>query len=539
MDAEKESGFHWDEEVDVIVVGFGGAGACAAIEAADKGCDVLVVERFNGGGATKNSGGICYAGGGTTFQKEAGVDDNPENMFNYLKMEVGDAVSDETLKRFCEQSPASISWLEDQGVRFDSSVCPFKTCYPPDPYYLYYSGNEPFPPYNRQATPAPRGHRPLGKGLPGNALFSRLKESAIEKGVKVRYRSKAKRLIADQNGSVAGLEFSSIPRYSLFNLLHRLLSYVVYKLRYVTISMPALNRVFSPLFSLLELRGRTVRVRARKGVILACGGYIFNRKMVEEIAPAYIKGPPLGTLGDDGSGIKLGEAVGGVAAHMDRISAWRFITPPEAMVKGVLVDQQGKRICNEQLYGAQMGEAMVGEHGGRAWLIIDADIWKRVRRDIGWGKARWFQVMSAFINLYLNRKKADSVDKLAEKCSIHRQNLRDTLESYNERARSGGADDMGKSSEHLQPIITPPLYAIDCSLDNRMFPCATLTLGGLVVDEETREVKRDDGSLIKGLYAVGRNAAGIPSRGYVSGLAIAHCVFSGREAARHAALKPD
>ncbi len=56
-----------------------------------------------------------------------------------------------------------------------------------------------------------------------------------------------------------------------------------------------------------------------------------------------------------------------------------------------------------------------------------------------------------------------------------------------------------------------------------------------MVDEETQEVKRADGSLIKGLYAVGRNAAGVPSRGYVSGLAIAHCVFSGRSAAEHAA----
>ena len=92
---------NWDDEVDVVVVGFGGAGACAAIEAADNGSSVMVIERFSGGGASKASGGIVYAGG-TTHQKEAGFDDTPENMFNYLKMEVKDAVKDD-IKKIEEQ----------------------------------------------------------------------------------------------------------------------------------------------------------------------------------------------------------------------------------------------------------------------------------------------------------------------------------------------------------------------------------------------------------------------------------------------------
>ena len=71
---------YWDMSVDVAVVGFGGAGAAAAIEARDQGVDVAVIERFNGGGSTKISGGIYYAGGGTAIQQEAGVEDSPENM---------------------------------------------------------------------------------------------------------------------------------------------------------------------------------------------------------------------------------------------------------------------------------------------------------------------------------------------------------------------------------------------------------------------------------------------------------------------------
>ena len=63
----------WDEETDVLIVGLGGAGACAAIEARHAEARVTVLERFNGGGATAISGGVVYAGGGTDIQKEAGV----------------------------------------------------------------------------------------------------------------------------------------------------------------------------------------------------------------------------------------------------------------------------------------------------------------------------------------------------------------------------------------------------------------------------------------------------------------------------------
>ena len=61
---------------------------------------------------------------------------------------------------------------------------------------------------------------------------------------------------------------------------------------------------------------------------------------------------PLGTVGCDGSGIAMGEAVGGQTQAMNRISAWRFINPPLSFAQGILVDAQGKRFVNEALYGA-------------------------------------------------------------------------------------------------------------------------------------------------------------------------------------------
>ena len=76
------------DQVDVVV-GFGGAGACAALEAAKNGAAVIALDRFQGGGATAASGAIIYAGGGTPYHKAAGFDDRPKEMYQYSKLEVG------------------------------------------------------------------------------------------------------------------------------------------------------------------------------------------------------------------------------------------------------------------------------------------------------------------------------------------------------------------------------------------------------------------------------------------------------------------
>ena len=118
-----EHSVSWDDHCDVLVVGFGAAGASAAIEAAGAGADVIVTDRFRGGGASAKSGGVVYAGGGTRFQKTAGYDDSPEAMYEYLCMEVGDAVDRATLRDFCDRSVEMIEWLEAHGVEFDSRPC--------------------------------------------------------------------------------------------------------------------------------------------------------------------------------------------------------------------------------------------------------------------------------------------------------------------------------------------------------------------------------------------------------------------------------
>ena len=106
-----------------------------------------MLDRFHGGGATAISGGVFYAGGGTHIQQEAGVEDDADAMYRYLSLEVKGVVSDETLRDFCDRSVENLGWLEGHGVPFEASLCPYKTSYPTDDYYLYYSGNEGFAPF--------------------------------------------------------------------------------------------------------------------------------------------------------------------------------------------------------------------------------------------------------------------------------------------------------------------------------------------------------------------------------------------------------
>ena len=86
-----------------------------------------------------------------------------------------------------------------------------------------------------------------------------------------------------------------------------------------------------------KVRARRYTARARKGVILAAGGFVFNKKRVGECNSLFCKCLPLGTYADDGSGIALGESVGGITSHMDKMAAWCFYVPPEALMQGVLV----------------------------------------------------------------------------------------------------------------------------------------------------------------------------------------------------------
>ncbi|MFI5352302.1 MAG: FAD-binding protein [Candidatus Binatales bacterium] len=533
MRVERGAEIAWNDQCDVLIAGFGAAGACAAIEAARAGASVIVTDRFGGGGASAKSGGVVYAGGGTRYQKAAGYDDTPDAMYEYLRHEVGDAVSDSTLRSFCDQSIAMVEWLESLGVEFDSTVPPRKTSYPADGYYLYYSGNEAIKEYAGAHPPAPRGHRVKGLGLSGAVLFKALRKAVLAAGAKVMTQSAVRRLVIDaHDGSVLGAEVWQIDPGSDAAKRHKRLS------RWAERLFPAgsLGDRLRRRALALELAAAKPRlIRARGGVVLSTGGFIFNRAMVSRHAPKYLRIFRLGTAGCDGSGIRLGQSAGGACAHLERISAWRFINPPFAWVRGMIVDREGRRFCNEEVYGARLGYEMCEHHGGKAWLVIDSAIRRDAMRESIFGGLWLFQSGPAIVLMLIGSKRSRSIDDLAGRLKIDPGTLRQTLEAYNGAAQTGG-DPLGKSRDMTQALEKPPFYAMEISADRQVFPCPALTLGGLRVEEGTGAVLTVGGSAVPGLYAAGRAAVGIASNHYVSGLALADCIWSGRRAGRAGAL---
>jgi len=459
------------------------------------------------------------------------VKDSVEDMYNYLRQEVKGTVSAETLRDFCQQSAANLQWLEQHGVPFEGSLCPTKTSYPTDRHYLYYSGNESFSPYKDHARPAPRGHRVRRPGVSGAGLFEPLRAQVERRDIRVRDCSRVERLVLDEDDRVVGVEVQQVTP-GLWQTLLRWLMILATGLRYLA---PLDQPLYRLVFAIERSRTSRRRVRARRGVILATGGFINNQKMMEQHAPKYRGGMPLGSAADDGSGILLGQSAGGAVAKMSRATAWCFVNPPLAFTSGILVNRNGQRIINELLYGASVGEAVIEKHDSSAFLILDEELKERATDQCTFAEMQWFQVVTQLRNLWFNCKGAQTVDALARRIGVSASGLCATIEQYNAGCASG-RDAMDKPAAYLHPLTRGPYYAIDCSRSSKHFVWPTLTLGGLLVDEQTGHVQRADGSRIAGLYAAGRSAVGIPSQQYMSGLSLADCVYSGRRAGREAAL---
>lgn len=531
---------NWDESCEILVVGWGAAGACTAIEAKDAGADVLVLDRFAGGGASTLSGGVVYAGGGTPYQQKAGFTDTVEDMYNYLKLELKDVVKDSTLRKFCEDSVGNLQWLEAQGAAFSHEMPAHKTSYPANTEYLYYSGNEVVPAYRvSEGKAAPRGHRAKGDGMSGKALYTALQNACTKKGVRAQTQTTVQRLIQDTEGRIIGVEAWRIPPNTAAARKHDRLNGTVERWR--NWGQPIAQKAREKAAKIEREHAKPMFIRASQAVVLCTGGFIFNTEMTGKHAPQYGNVMQLGAAGCDGSAMRLGDTVGATMKNMEVMSAWRFITPPFSWPKGVAVNQQGERFCNEQVYGATLGYEMMENAGGKAWLILDKKLRMECTKEALFGGLWNFQYVPALGAMWAMHKSSSTIEGLAKKIKVPAEALKRTIDDYNSTARTAAeqqldygaepVDKFGKAPDQCQ-VLEGGYVALDISDDALSMPLPCITLGGLVINEETGAVQRGDGSEIAGLYAAGRAAVGIPSRRYMSGTSLADCVFSGRRAAR-------
>ena len=462
------------DQVDVVVVGFGIAGGCAAVEAAAAGASVLILERAPvAGGTTAMAGGHFYLGGGTVVQRATGHPDSPDEMYAYLMAVTPDPEPDK-IRAYADGSAGHCDWLEGLGFEFERSYYPEKAVIQPQTQGLMYTGNEKVWPFRDLAVPAPRGHKvPVPGDTQGAKLvIDLLVKRAAELGVTVRYETAITDLLVE-DGVVTGARWRSLDGTGL------------------------------------------LRAGA---VILAAGGFVMNREMVARYVPQLASKPfVLGTSYDDGTAIRLGESAGGEALHMDQAFLTAPFYPPASLVKGIVVNADGKRFVAEDSYHSRTSGFVLDQPGSAAFLIVDSVHMERPE----------FPLVP-FIDGW------ETIAEMEAALRIPAGNLAATLSAYNDAAARGEDPEFHKHPDWLAPQDTGPWAAFDLTLGTAMY--AGFTLGGLrcTVDGQ---VQRADGSVITGLYAAGACAANIAQdgKGYSSGTQLGEGSFFGRRAGRHAA----
>ena len=479
---------------DVVVVGFGIAGGCAALEAARSlrdarsslasssgtpGGKVLLLERAAvHGGTSSMSGGHFYLGGGTAVQKATGHDDSPDEMYKYLVAVSKDPEHDK-IRAYCDGSVEHFDWLESLGFEFERSYFPGKAVIQPGTEGLMFTGNEKVWPYVEQAVPAPRGHKvPVPGDTEGTKIVMDLLRDRVEEaGVEVRYETGVTNLVADDSGAVVGVAWRSFDETGL--------------------------------------------VRA-SAVVVAAGGFVMNPDMVAAHTPAL--GAKLFTLGstyDDGLGIRLGASMGAELKHMDEPFITAPFYPPSVLVTGLIVNSTGRRFVAEDSYHARTSHAVMQQPDSAAYLIVDS-------AHVEYPKMPLVPLLDGF----------ETVAEMAAGIGVDEATLQETLDRYNEYAAVGEDPDFHKSADWLAVQDQGPWAVFDLRLGKALY--AGFTLGGIRVTVDG-EAQRPDGSVIPGLYAAGACASNLAQdgAGYSSGTQLGEGSFFGRRAGRHAAGRED
>ena len=478
---QHEVTFH--DAADVVIVGFGGAGACAAIAAAEDGADVLIVERTTGGGgSTALSGGFLYLGGGTVAQKANGFEDTPDNMARYIEAVQPKAAHDK-VHAYCEGSVAHHDWLVGLGVPFNEKYYSGKHFHPDDEATLVWTGSEACWPFNESSNPVPRGHKP-GGGYVGYILFDCLRRRVKELGIRIINDAAVNALVTDDSGTVVGVQYRK--------------------------------------------EGSNLAIGARQAVILATGGCEWDRELaVENGAKSGRAGvQPLGAPTADGAGIKLGESVGAVVKSLDQCIVTSPFYPPESLIKCILVNKDGKRFVAEDVYHSRSTDAIMEQPDGKAYLICDS---------INFGRPELGKIRSEQSHELIDAW--GSVEEMEADLGIPTGNLVKTIEDYNRYAHAGHDEELRKMAKWLEPIVEPPFAAIDCSVGAAYF--CSLSLGGLETNIDGQVVK-PDGGVVSGLFAVGQLAPtiAVEGPGYASGFLIGSGTFFGRKAGTVATAMP-
>lgn len=551
----------WDKEVDVLVVGSGAGGLLSALVAVDNHAEVLVVEKEKLWGGTSATSGAGIWIPASDQAAAAGFHDNVDDAFKYVRALSADNVPDANIRAYVENAAPMLRWL-GQHTEIEYQAFPY-----PD-YHAENPGGSPTG--YRTHMPLPLDGRKLGKDVetlryasPAASLFGYLNWHFDEtymllfrqKGwwwhlakslarywldLPFRFKSGKDRRLTLGNALAGGLRLALNERGVPLWLESPMRELV----------RDESGRVIG---AVIEQRGKPLCIRARKGVVLAAGGFDKNAEMRAQYAPDYPSAQYSGgTSGNTGDSIRAGQAVG--AKTMNMQSAWaapvfhipgedrgRLCTIERALPGCIMVNQHGKRYLNEaasyHIVGQQMARAR-DEGTDPSWMIFDHTF----RHKYPMGPLLplvpdWAQ--NGMVKLVMHR--ADTIAGLAKEIGVDPAALEATVARFNAHAAKGedpdfhrgeaAYDKMYGDPRHgpnpcLAPILEPPFYAF------AIHPGDIGTNGGLVTDDKARVIG-EDGEPIPGLYAIGNNAASAMGESYPgAGVTIGPALTFGYVAAR-------
>jgi len=534
----------WDREVDVLVVGTGNGGLTAAVCNWEMGTkDVLIIEKQDkvGGTSATSGGGIWIPN--SHYAKEVGAEDSPEAAKAYLMNTLfGEDVPEEMIDIYLEKAPEMLKYLHDRtDVRYESLA----------EYPDYYTNMEGAREGHRSLEPAPIMASELGANwknmtwthfmmrmfnrihftqveahllmvqLPGwKKLLARLMWDYI-RDIPWRLKTPISRRLACGSAGVARLYLSVLKREI--------------PLEFNTQMVELIADGDTVLGAVIECKGQRQRVRAAKGVILASGGFEKNQALREQYLPAPTNTTwSAGNPGNEGDALLAGLELGAKTRLMN--DAWwtttlcvpdepapRLAIMEKSFPGSCVVNRDGKRFANESQNYMAFQKDLFKTHtqahpNAPAWHVFDATfrenfmvgplMTKAMKPDSQIPK-KWFD--EGFV------AKADTIRELADMLGIDADGLEETIGKMNHYAETGKDEDFGrgdsaydryyadpaiKPNPCLAPIVKAPFYAM------RIEAGDFGTLGGLDTDTSAR-VKKADGGVFEGLFAVGNCSAAI------------------------------
>lgn len=546
----------WDHEVDFLVVGSGAGGFSAALAAAARGLDTLIIEKSAVyGGSTALSGGGIWVPNNPTLLRE-GLGDTRDDVRAYLDAVVGDRVPTKNLDAFIDEGPKMVEFLENTSEHMRFQWCTGYSDYHPEAPGGRPNGRsiEPLPVDLRSLGTDERLLRPAALATPPGLYITSKDFVALN----MVMRTWKARRVALRTG------INAVKALLLRRRMDTLGRALIARLRLALKDVGVPLWLSTPMTSLVvdesgavrgviaERNGRTTRIGASRGVLLATGGFEWNEDMRKRYLPEGGRDNfSAGSKDNTGDGIIAGEAVGAAVDLMD--DAWwmpsfqlpngqaTVMVAERSIPQAIVVDQHGKRFTNEAApYVSFVHDQLAGGHGP-AWFLFDELAKKRY--PVG-GIMPGMKFPQAWLDAGLIVT-APTVAELADRIGVPAATLTATVDRFNEFARHGRDEDFHRGVSAYdnyygdptlpQPVLDElnhgPYYAL------RMRAGDLGTKGGLVYNEHA-QVLRGDGSIIDGLYAVGNTSAAVMGNDYAgAGATIGPAMVFGYIGARHAAAR--